>query len=176
MIHTVAVAAPDHAQLVGHTRQMRQEIAHLQPALASLGERLHGSDQRIGRHLPPRLKRAHALRQRLARPADQLRLRIEQIHMARPAVHGEPDDSLCLRGKVRPPCRERSVLSRGSVQTPAAQQMRPGDPAQTRSRTAEETAAVNGRRAFAGPGGRGETTMTICSLCFLQGSLVVEQK
>ena len=61
----------------------------------------HGGEQLVLRHAAARLDRAERLGQRLAGEPDQLGLRVEQVHVARPAGHEQEDDALGLGGEVR---------------------------------------------------------------------------
>jgi hypothetical protein len=101
MIHAVAMATADDAHLIGDARHVRQEVADLDPALPMLPKRLHRCQQRVLRDFASRFDGAVALRQRFARMADEFGLRIEQIDVARPAVHEEPDHALRLRREMR---------------------------------------------------------------------------
>ena len=100
VVHAVAMATADHAHLIGQLSHVGQEVADLDPALPMLPKRLHRCQQRVLRHLPPSLHGSVAVRQRLAGVADEVGLRIEEIDMARPTMHEEPDDALRLGGKV----------------------------------------------------------------------------
>ena len=97
MIHAVAVQAADHAQLVGMFGDLRQEVADLQARLAARPKRLDRREQRILGHFAPRHHHAEALGQRLAGVLHEVGLGIEQIDMARPAVHEQPDHPLHAR-------------------------------------------------------------------------------
>ena len=57
--------------------------------------------ERVLCHCTPRLERAERLGDRLPRETHEVGLRVEQIHMARPAGHEEENDALRLRGEMR---------------------------------------------------------------------------
>ena len=90
----------DHAEVVDVRRQVRQELAHLGPALAVFRELPRGGQQ-VARldALEPRLLE----RERLAVHRGHLRLGIEQVDVRRPARHVEEDAALRGRGMVRGP-------------------------------------------------------------------------
>jgi hypothetical protein len=107
MVHAIAVQRANHAQLVGQFGDVRQELTHRDGRLAARFELLHRLEQRILHHVAPRHDFAELLRQRLARVLDEVGLGVEQIDVAGPAVHEQPDDPLRPRRKVRLPRASR---------------------------------------------------------------------
>ena len=105
-----AVHRMDHAQVIDAARDVRKEFAHRQAALAVLLElprRLQQVARRIELHA--RLGK----RQRLAVVTIEQRLRIERVHLRRPAGHEQKDDSLGPREKMRRlRCERVEIVSR----------------------------------------------------------------
>ena len=108
MIERVRVHGAHHAKVVGHLRSVRQIIRENHAALAVLLELARAGEHRRGRLDERELQvLRHRRRQRLAVPFLQLRLRIEQIHLARAAFHEQEDDVLRLGREMRLPRSER---------------------------------------------------------------------
>ncbi len=99
-----AVHRAQDAKVVHVLRHVREEFAHRQPALAVLLEPPRRLQQfaRL-RKLHPRLLE----RIRFSVVALEQRLRIEGVHVARPAFHEEEHDALRPRRKVRRLWRQR---------------------------------------------------------------------
>ena len=112
MIVTLRVHRADHAQVVRMAREVWKNLRHRDARRAVLGEAivaLHRDVLRLATHecvlwLP------HG--DRLPVPLCEFRLRIKEIHMARPAVHEKKDDRLRARREMRRTRRER-IARRG---------------------------------------------------------------
>ena len=86
--------AADHAEVIRHAADLREEIAHFTSRLPVAFEvpmrRLNGA-------VVVELRLFHGSRHRLALELLEHRLVIERIDMRRPAAHVEKDDASCLR-------------------------------------------------------------------------------
>ena len=103
MVHAVAVATAQHANVIRVPGDVREEVADLEAGLAARAKRLDRAKQRIARDFAARHHLAKTARQRLAGVLGQVRLGIEQIHVARPAVHEQPNDTLGPWSEMRLP-------------------------------------------------------------------------
>ena len=100
VVDAVPVAAAQHAEVIGVRGDVRQKIADLESRLAAWPERLDRAEQGILRHLAPSHHLTKTARQRLAGVLGQVRFGIEQIHVAWPTVHEQPDNALGSGGEV----------------------------------------------------------------------------
>ena len=103
MVGHIRVHRAHHADVVDRLRGPGKNLAHLDPALPVFFE----SERRLvaRARLPLRAEMLH--RQRLAVKLREPRLRVEGVHMRRPAVHEKVDDALRLRREMRRFRRER---------------------------------------------------------------------
>jgi hypothetical protein len=108
MIHRIGMHGPDDAQLIRHFPQAWQVITNNNPALPA---RLKDPWTRQRRRIRLRKRQLQILRelrrQRFSMVFLQRRFRIEEIHLARPALHEHEDHALRLRGKMRLLRRQR---------------------------------------------------------------------
>jgi hypothetical protein len=86
-------------------RHVRQQIAEIHAALAVLGKDSRDAHEPRGFFADEGKAHVlcHAVRQRLAVEFVELRLRIEEIHLARPALKEDEDAVLRLRREMRLP-------------------------------------------------------------------------
>ena len=144
MVVVVAPHRPDHAHVVGHARHVRQQFRELQPALPMLAEskwRLHHDV-----FFTARLKTLDVVRVFLPVPLGQCGFRVEQVHLARPAVLQQHDDRLGPRRKM---CvaQPRATLPRstGSSQQPiGVQQVCQGRGSQPQPGLAQQGPSADG--------------------------------
>ena len=115
VVDAVTVAAPDDAQLVRALRQVVEEVADLESRFAAWPERPDGAEKGVAGHLPPGHDLSKALRERLTRVASEGRLGVEEVDVARSAVHEEVDHSLRARPEVRPPRSQGRSPAPGGV-------------------------------------------------------------
>ena len=87
----------DHGEVIGVPGDVRQRLGELQARPAVPGEPIRAAEQVAGELLVV----GHFLGRRLAVVFGEHRLGVEQIDVARPAVHEELDDGLGPRGLVR---------------------------------------------------------------------------
>ena len=114
MVDAVTVATAQHAKLVRNPGDVREEIADLKAGLAAWVKRLDGAKQRVARYFAARHHLAKTARQRLAGVLGQIRLGVKQIHVARSAVHEQPNDTPDPWSEMRLPRRERIGRARPS--------------------------------------------------------------
>ena len=94
-----------HNREVIHARRdMREEFTHRRAALAIFLKFPRRAERAA---VVVELRRLHFHPERLAVFRGQPRLRVERVHLRRPAIHVEEDDVLRLRRKMRLPRRER---------------------------------------------------------------------
>src|SRR5262249_46503768 len=97
----VAPAAAQKRDVVNALRELRHQVADPLPALAVLLE-LARARQEAGIALSELTRElAQTLRQRLATPLLEFRLRIKEVERRRPADHEHEDDRLGLRLEMR---------------------------------------------------------------------------
>ncbi len=105
--HAVAVAPAQKANVVDARADVREPVGHLDAALAVLLEGALGREQLVLVHAAARLHRAERLRQLFAVQSREFGLRVEGVHVRRPAGHEQEDDALRGRLEVRLLRRER---------------------------------------------------------------------
>ncbi len=143
------VHGADERQVVHHAGQVRHHLGDPGATPAVSGELERAAHQRPGvldeLDLPGDLVEVG-----LAVVFVERRLGVEQVHLARPAVHEQVDDRPGLRGEVRlarlevgRPVRRR----RRAAQAVLAQQVSQSRPADTAGDAVEEAPAVDERRA-----------------------------
>ena len=93
-------------EVVHALRDVREELAHRRAALPVLLKFPRRAERRA---VVVELRRLHFHPERLAVLGGQPRLRVEGIHLRRPAVHVEKNDALRLRRKMRRSRHERIV-------------------------------------------------------------------
>ena len=93
VVVVLAVHRAHERQLIRERGEPRQRVAHIHATLAAPSEAPRASEDAVG--FAALLKRLHALAMRLAVELVEQRLRVEQIHLARPADLREKND--CLR-------------------------------------------------------------------------------
>ncbi len=125
VIRIVRVAGAQHAKIICMPRQIRQQLADLQPALPVLCIRIWRCQQAARRPLRAQVRTLRLL----ARILCQSRLRIEKIRPERPAVHEQMDHPLCLRQEVRlrPRLHRRRQPQRPQPASHAGQQFTTGE-------------------------------------------------
>ena len=103
VIERVGVHAADQADIVRGSAEVRQKIGQLHSTLAVRSEFAVAAQQHRRLFLnecePDALR--HRLRQLLSVEFIQLRLRVEQVDMARRPFRQEKDAVFCLRSKMR---------------------------------------------------------------------------
>ena len=119
------------------------------------------ASKRVRGHLPGRGDHPETGRQRLARQALQVGLRVERLQMARAAMHEEINDPFACAGKVRRLGRAcglaavpaRTAFCRISQSEPAPEPTA-GSPGNSRGNGGSERPRPTGRAAEAAVGGR----------------------
>ena len=97
MIVMLAIHGAHQTKVVSDAAQVRQHLRHLRAALSVVFELESAGHEDV---VIPRLKSLYALRMRLSASLGQLRLGVEQIHLARSPVLHELDHSRGAGGEV----------------------------------------------------------------------------
>ena len=143
MVELVGVHRPDDAQLVGHRRQLRDDVRHHLPGLAEFAELVGRPQQARPLVLDEReLLTAYVrLRARQAVQLVQLRLVVEQVQRGRGAGHVEEDDLLGPGRKMRHLRRQRIAHVLGSASEPGIEHGRQGQRSDAHAAVPEELPA-----------------------------------
>ena len=100
MIEAIGLAGTDHRQLISVPRDMRIPVRHPQTALAMLIPFALGRHERVARGAHGSNWAAKGFRHGLPRKFVQRWFGIEQVEVARPAFHEQPNDGLGFGGMV----------------------------------------------------------------------------
>ena len=111
MVDGVRVRGFDDAKVIGHSGQMRQQLAHVDPVLPLWRKREHGGRNILVsplRHGGDPLSITDRFREWFVELFMQVRFIIEQIQLTRRAGHEEENDSLCLGREMSPNSRSQT--------------------------------------------------------------------
>ena len=128
MVRHVGVHRADDAQVIDARRDVWEDLADLDPALAVLAESVGRGEGGPGTAFGAEI----LARQHLAGVPVERRLGIEGVDVRRPTVHEQVDDAFRLGREVRPARRERRqvgtvrshTLRSGAEQTLGGEQIR----------------------------------------------------